>query len=237
MSGYANRFTNLEPLGHGSYGYVYRALDSQTSEYIALKKIQINLEAVGIPPSVLREVSILQELRHPNIVRLQDVVPRETGVFLIFECLSSDLQRRLEDASYQVNVPQVMHDILKGLYHCHRKRFMHRDIKPSNVLIGHDGTAKLADFGLARSLQFSSRPYTAEVQTLWYRAPEVLVGAERYDLAIDVWSAGCIFAEMISGRALFQGANPLSQWTEICKIRGTPTEEEWPGITQITGGH
>eukprot|EP01097_Dermamoeba_algensis_P010088 TRINITY_DN729_c0_g4_i1.p1 TRINITY_DN729_c0_g4~~TRINITY_DN729_c0_g4_i1.p1 ORF type:complete len:187 (-),score=30.78 TRINITY_DN729_c0_g4_i1:66-626(-) len=126
-----------------------------------------------------------------------------------------------------------MYQLLKGLSFCHDHRVLHRDLKPQNLLINRKGDLKLADFGLARAFGVPVRNYSNEVVTLWYRAPDVLMGSKKYNASIDIWSAGCIFAEMATGKPLFTGTNAQDQLLKIFKLLGTPSEDEWPAITQL----
>ena len=125
--------------------------------------------------------------------------------------------------------------MLEGICFCHSRRIMHRDLKPENILISEDQTIKIADFGLARAFQIPLRPYTNEVQTLWYRAPELLLRAPEYSVGIDMWSAGCILADLLRKGPLFRANTEEHQLVEIMKVMGTPTEALWPGVTQLRG--
>lgn len=130
-------------------------------------------------------------------------------------------------------VKSYMYQLLKGLEFCHSHRVLHRDLKPQNLLIDSHGCIKLADFGLARAFGIPIRAYTHEVVTLWYRAPEILMGARQYACPVDVWSVGCIFAEMITGRPLFPGDSEIDELFRIFRVLGTPTEASWPGVSQL----
>merc|ERR1712106_1245574 len=123
--------------------------------------------------------------------------------------------------------------LLEGIAYCHKHRVLHRDLKPQNLLIDASGRIKLADFGLARAFGFPVRTYTHEVVTLWYRAPEILLGSKFYCTSVDTWSLGCIFAEMITRRPLFPGDSEIDQLFRIFRILGTPTETNWPGVSSL----
>lgn len=123
--------------------------------------------------------------------------------------------------------------MIKGVEYCHGRRILHRDLKPQNLLIDETRNLKLADFGLARAFGIPLRVYTHEVVTLWYRAPEILMGSRHYSTAVDIWSIGCIFAEMVLKRPLFPGDSEIDELYRIFRLRGTPTEENWPGITDL----
>ncbi|XP_071066916.1 cyclin-dependent kinase 3 isoform X2 [Dasypus novemcinctus] len=157
-------------------------------------------ETEGVPSTAIREISLLKELNHPNIVRLLDVVHSDKKLYLVFEFLSQDLKKYM-DSTAASELPRhlvksYLFQLLQGVNFCHSHRVIHRDLKPQNLLINELGAIKLADFGLARAFGVPLRTYTHEVVTLWYRAPEILLGSKFYSTAVDVWSIGCIFAEM-----------------------------------------
>ncbi|CAG8555385.1 3731_t:CDS:10 [Cetraspora pellucida] len=216
-----DKYQKIEKLGEGTYGIVYKAQNKDTNEVVALKRIRLDNEEEGVPCTAIREISLLKELKHANIVRLYDVLHTEKKLTLVFEYLDSDLKKFLDTYGGDLDIltiKQLMYQLLKGIAFCHEHRVLHRDLKPQNLLINK---LKLADFGLARAFGIPVRSYSHEVVTLWYRAPDVLMGSRQYSTSIDVWSAGCIFAEMASGRPLFPG------------VLGTPTEETWPKVSQL----
>ncbi|XP_017374891.1 cyclin-dependent kinase 2 isoform X1 [Cebus imitator] len=193
-------FQKVEKIGEGTYGVVYKARNKLTGEVVALKKIRLDTETEGVPSTAIREISLLKELNHPNIVKLLDVIHTENKLYLVFEFLHQDLKKFM-DASALTGIPlplikSYLFQLLQGLAFCHSHRVLHRDLKPQNLLINTEGSIKLADFGLARAFGVPVRTYTHEVVTLWYRAPEILLGCKYYSTAVDIWSLGCIFAEM-----------------------------------------
>jgi len=197
------RYQKMEKVGEGTYGVVYKAKDRVTGEIIALKKIRLEAEDEGIPSTAIREISLLKELQHPNIVRLYDVVHTERKLTLVFEFLDQDLKKYLDVCDSGLGYPimkSFLFQLLTGVAYCHHHRVLHRDLKPPNLLINREGQLKLADFGLARAFGIPVRSYTHEVVTLWYRAPDVLLGSRKYSTPVDIWSVGCIFAEMANGR-------------------------------------
>jgi cyclin-dependent kinase len=197
------RYQKMEKIGEGTYGVVYKAKDRVTGEIIALKKIRLEAEDEGIPSTAIREISLLKELQHPNIVRLYDVVHTERKLTLVFEFLDQDLKKYLDVCDSGLDLPilkSFLFQLLTGVAYCHQHRVLHRDLKPPNLLINREGQLKLADFGLARAFGIPVRSYTHEVVTLWYRAPDVLMGSRKYSTPVDIWSVGCIFAEMANGR-------------------------------------
>ncbi|KAL8447007.1 hypothetical protein Emed_004691 [Eimeria media] len=223
------RYKKLDKIGEGTYGVVYKAQDAN-GNLCALKKIRLEAEDEGIPSTAIREISLLKELHHPNIVRLMDVVHTDKRLTLVFEYLDQDLKEVLDACRPSGLEPPVvksfLYQLLKGIAYCHQHRVLHRDLKPQNLLISRDGTLKLADFGLARAFGIPVRSYTHEVVTLWYRAPDVLMGSNTYSTPVDIWSVGCIFAEMVNGRPLFPGSNNEDQLHRIFKVLGTPAATE-----------
>ena len=180
----------------------------------------------------------MKELDHKHIVRLHDVIHTETKLVLIFEFCEQDLKKYMDThgergALKPMTIKSFMYHLLKGIDFCHQNRVLHRDLKPQNLLINSKGQLKLGDFGLARAFGIPVNTFSNEVVTLWYRAPDVLLGSRTYNTSIDIWSAGCIMAEMYTGRPLFPGTTNEDQIIRIFRIMGTPTERTWPGITQF----
>jgi cyclin-dependent kinase len=233
--GLADPFMNL-----GTYGVVYKALDLlHNGRVVALKKIRLEAEDEGVPSTAIREISLLKEMNDPNIVRLLNIVHADGHkLYLVFEFLDLDLKKYMEalpvsdggrgkalpDGSGpdlgrlglgDAMVKKFMSQLCEGVRYCHSHRVLHRDLKPQNLLIDRDGNLKLADFGLARAFGVPLRTYTHEVVTLWYRAPEVLLGGRQYSTGVDMWSVGCIFAEMCTRKPLFPGDSEID---EIFKI-------------------
>jgi len=232
-------FVKIEKIGEGTYGVVFKGKNTKTGEIVAMKKIRLESEDEGVPSTAIREISLLKELQHPNIVCLQDVLMQEAKLYLIFEFLTMDLKKYMD-----TNIPKdgqmdpkltksYTYQLLQGMLFCHQRRVLHRDMKPQNLLIDKNGCIKIADFGLARAFGIPVRVYTHEVVTLWYRAPEVLLGSPKYSCPIDIWSIGTIFAEMVNRRPLFQGDSEIDQLFRIFRVLRTPTEELWPGVTQL----
>lgn len=241
-------YERTDRVGQGAYGIVYRGIQRSTGSTVAIKRIPF-AEATpegGVPCNVIREISLLRELDHPNVVRLLDVNQAQPGeLYLVFEFVAFDLKTFMDQQQSSTAVservglePRVvknfMKQILQGVGFCHTYRVLHRDLKPHNLLISQDGTQlKLADFGLARLSGLPNGPYTYEVVTLWYRAPELLLGASRYSTAVDMWSVGCIFAEMATGLPLFPGRSDIDQLFKIFQRRGTPTADIWQNYPRL----
>jgi len=234
-------FQKIEKIGEGAYGIVYKAKDKITDQFVALKKIRLEIESEGVPSTAIREISLLKELEHPGIVQLLDVVHADQKLYLVFEYLDKDLKKLMDDHAKETGqggLPEplamsYLKQLLEGIAYCHKHRVLHRDLKPQNLLIDAHGSIKLADFGLARAFGFPVRTYTHEVVTLWYRAPEILLGAKFYSTSVDTWSLGCIYAEMVTRKPLFPGDSEIDQLFRIFRIMGTPTESNWPGVSSL----
>lgn len=230
-----DRYQKIEKIGEGTYGVVYKARDTVTNEIVALKKIRLEGEDEGVPPTAIREISVLKEISHENIVKLKDIVHSEARLYLIFEYLEKDLRNFIESTKEipESLIKKFLVQILTAVSHCHQHRILHRDLKPQNLLISNRQIIKLADFGLARSYCLPMKTYTHEVVTLWYRAPEILMGAKKYSTPIDIWSVGCIFAELATGKPIFAGDSEIDQLFKIFKVLGTPDEDSYPGISLL----
>ena len=203
---------------------------------MALKKIRLENEDEGVPSTAIREISLLKELQHPNVVKLKDILFEDNKLYLIFEYLEYDLKKYMDKnkaSMTDATVKSLLYQILCSIAHCHSHRIIHRDLKPQNLLLDRNGIIKLADFGLARAFGLPIHTLTHEVVTLWYRAPEVLLGQKEYSLPVDIWSIGCIFAEMAQRKPLFTGDSEIDQIFKIFQLLGTPDESVWHGVTQL----
>lgn len=238
----------LSITGEGTFGQVYKAEHKKDGAICALKKVRLDNEKEGFPITAVREIKILRQLKHRNIVNLKDVLTdkpnatdfrkeKECAFYLVFEYMDHDLMGLLDSGMVHFNeshIQSFMRQLLDGLNFCHGKGFLHRDIKCSNILLNNRGEIKLADFGLARFYhQDEDRPYTNRVITLWYRPPELLLGEEKYTPAIDIWSCGCILAELFTKKPLFQADRELHQLDAISRICGTPGPTNWPGVESL----
>ncbi|XP_040180292.1 cyclin-dependent kinase 16 isoform X2 [Rana temporaria] len=225
-------YVKLDKLGEGTYATVYKGRSKLTENLVALKEIRLEHEE-GAPCTAIREVSLLKDLKHANIVTLHDIIHTERTLTLVFEYLDKDLKQYLDDCGNLINLHNIklfLFQLLRGLAYCHRRKVLHRDLKPQNLLINEKGELKLADFGLARAKSIPTKTYSNEVVTLWYRPPDILLGSTEYSTQIDMWGVGCIFYEMVTGRPLFPGSTVEEQLHFIFRILGTPTEETWTGI-------
>ncbi|XP_006721371.1 cyclin-dependent kinase 10 isoform X3 [Pan paniscus] len=231
-------FEKLNRIGEGTYGIVYRARDTQTDEIVALKKVRMDKEKDGIPISSLREITLLLRLRHPNIVELKEVVVGNhlESIFLVMGYCEQDLASLLENMPTPFSEAQVkciVLQVLRGLQYLHRNFIIHRDLKVSNLLMTDKGCVKTADFGLARAYGVPVKPMTPKVVTLWYRAPELLLGTTTQTTSIDMWAVGCILAELLAHRPLLPGTSEIHQIDLIVQLLGTPSENIWPGFSKL----
>ncbi|KAI9009143.1 kinase-like domain-containing protein [Hyaloraphidium curvatum] len=236
-----DNFEKLNRIEEGAYGIVYRARDRRTGEIVALKKLKLDKEKNGFPVTSLREIQTLLLSKHPNIVNVKEIAVGEslTSVFIVMEFIEHDLKSLMEvmrsrsTTFLQSEVKTVMLQLLSAVRHLHDNWIIHRDLKTSNLLMNNRGMIKVADFGLARRFGSPLGPMTQLVVTLWYRAPELLLGAKEYTTAIDMWSIGCIFAEVVNNEPLMQGRNEIDQLTKMFQLLGTPTEAVWPGYQNL----
>lgn len=236
------QYEPVAEIGGGAYGTVYKARDRDSGQFVALKSVRVQTNQDGLPLSTVREVALLKRLEqfdHPNIVRLMDVcatlrTDQETKVTLVFEHVDQDLRTYLEKVPAPGlpidQIRDLMQQLLCGLAFLHSNRVLHRDLKPENILVTSRGQVKLADFGLAR-IYSCHMALTPVVVTLWYRSPEVLLQTT-YATPVDIWSTGCIFAEMFRRKPLFCGDSEVDQMGKIFAVIGLPAEDEWP--TDVT---
>lgn len=227
-------------LGEGTYAIVYLGhLRTDSSSFVAIKKIKVNTEYKdGLSMDAIREVKYLQELSHPNIIALHDVFSsKDQNLNLVLEYLPrGDLEMLIKDVNVQFGAADIkawMGMLARGVWFCHENFVLHRDIKPNNLLIASDGEVKLADFGLARSFADPYLNMTHQVITRWYRPPELLYGARQYSGAVDIWSMGMVFAELVLRVPFVAGSSDLEQISKICDAFGTPTEDSWPGVSRL----
>ncbi|KAK9735361.1 hypothetical protein RND81_04G201300 [Saponaria officinalis] len=229
----ADTFEKIDKIGQGTYSNVYKAKDSLTGKIVALKKVRFdNLEPESVK-FMAREILILRRLDHPNVIKLEGLVTSRMScsLYLVFEYMEHDLAGLAASPDIKFTEPQVkcyMHQLISGMEHCHNRGVLHRDIKGSNLLLDNGGILKIADFGLATVFDPNKKhPMTSRVVTLWYRAPELLLGATDYSVGIDLWSAGCILAELLAGRPIMPGRTEVEQLHKIYKLCGSPSDEYW----------
>ncbi|KAE8158362.1 kinase-like domain-containing protein [Aspergillus tamarii] len=237
-SRHVDNFERLNHIEEGSYGWVSRAKDITTGEIVALKKLKMDNSPDGFPVTGLREIQTLLEARHPNIVFLREIVigTKMDDVFLVMDFLEHDLKTLLDDMREPFlpsEIKTLLSQVLSGLDFLHSQWIMHRDLKTSNLLMNNRGEIKIADFGMARYYGDPPPKLTQLVVTLWYRSPELLLGAEKYGTEIDMWSIGCIFGELLTKEPLLQGKNEVDQVSKIFALTGPPTPQTWPGFRSL----
>ena len=268
----ANRYVKEAELGSGTYGIVYMAKDRLTGNMVAIKRMNVSSEEEGVPATTIREVCLLKELQHTNIVRLFDVTYQSPKLTLVFELCEYDLKKFMDQRrppnclsrsesderlsrhraslseggspssvkqlnntgssglDIQSEVKCIVKQLLLGIEFMHARHVVHRDLKPQNLLMNANLQLKIADFGLARVDGIPVKKYSHEAVTLWYRSPDVILGSTNYGFSVDMWSVGCIFAEMVVGRPLFNGLTDAEQLYKIFKLLGAPSSQ---GFTQM----
>uniref|UniRef100_A0A7N9B0W4 Cyclin dependent kinase 16 n=1 Tax=Mastacembelus armatus TaxID=205130 RepID=A0A7N9B0W4_9TELE len=225
-------YIKLDKLGEGTYATVYKGRSKLTENLVALKEIRLEHEE-GAPCTAIREVSLLKDLKHANIVTLHDIIHTQKSLTLVFEYLDKDLKQYLDDCGNMIHVHNVklfLFQLLRGLSYCHRRKVLHRDLKPQNLLISDRGELKLADFGLARAKSIPTKTYSNEVVTLWYRPPDILLGSTDYSTHIDMWSV-LLFPLILTVKNYFVYFSILYAVDLCILFAGTPTEQSWPGIS------
>lgn len=229
---------NESVIGAGTYGKVFKALHVYTKNLVALKRIRMEGERDGFPVTAVREIKLLQSLRHINIVALLEVMVEKNECYMVFEYMSHDLTGLLNHPTFTLDAAHRKHlskQLFEGLDYLHKRGVLHRDIKAANILVSSDGILKLADFGLARFYAKRHQlDYTNRVITIWYRSPELLLGETQYGPAVDIWSAACVMVEIFTRRAIFPGdGGEISQLDKIYSVLGTPHKSDWPGLIDM----
>ncbi|XP_050832934.1 cyclin-dependent kinase 15 isoform X2 [Serinus canaria] len=228
LFGAATSYVHLEKLCEGSCATVYKGISRINSQVVALKVIRLEAEE-GVPFTAIREASLLKCLKHANIVLLHDIIQTRETLTFVFEYMHTDLAQYMGQhpgGLHWCNVMLFMFQLLRGLAYIHQQHILHRDLKPQNLLI--------SCLGLARAQSIPRQTYSSEVVTLWYRPPDVLLGATAYSSDIDIWSAGCVFVEMIQGQPIFAATSGAHEQLEkIWEVLGVPTEDTWPGLSKL----
>ncbi|KAI0905030.1 Pkinase-domain-containing protein [Ustulina deusta] len=237
-------YDKLNDIEEGAYGWVARAKEIKTGKVVALKRLKLDDHdsmRSGLPETGLREIQILKDCSHKNIVQLLEVVVGEDtsrieNVFLVLEFVEHDIKSILADMPEPFlasEVKTLLLQLASGVAYLHENWILHRDLKTSNLLLNNRGRLKIADFGMARYVGDPAPKLTDLVVTLWYRAPELLLGTKKYGAPIDMWSVGCIFAEILTREALLPGKNEVDTLSRIFELCGIPTEESWPGFRRL----
>nr|XP_002121840.1 cyclin-dependent kinase 7 [Ciona intestinalis] len=240
MASKSSRYEKIEFLGEGQFATVYKAKDTKDDDRIvAVKKIKLGNRAEakdGINRTALREIKLLQELHHENIIGLLDVFGQKSNISLVFDFMETDLEVIIKDMSIvltQAHIKSYMIMTLHGLEYLHSLWILHRDLKPNNLLFDSHGVLKIGDFGLAKTFGSPSREYTHQVVTRWYRSPELLFGSRLYGVGVDMWAVGCILAELLLRVPFLPGDSDLDQLSKIFETLGTPSDAEWPGMKDL----
>uniref|UniRef100_A0A673KSN8 cyclin-dependent kinase n=1 Tax=Sinocyclocheilus rhinocerous TaxID=307959 RepID=A0A673KSN8_9TELE len=231
-------FQCLNRIEEGTYGVVYRAKDKKTDEIVALKRLKMEKEKEGFPITSLREINTILKAQHPNIVTVREIVVGSNmdKIYIVMNYVEHDLKSLMETMKQPFlpgEVKTLMIQLLRGVRHLHDNWILHRDLKTSNLLLSHKGILKIGDFGLAREYGSPLKPYTPVVVTLWYRSPDLLLGAKEYSTAVDMWSVGCIFGELLTQKPLFPGKSEIDQINKVFKDLGSPSEKIWPGYSEM----
>ncbi|XP_049786418.1 cyclin-dependent kinase 9 [Schistocerca cancellata] len=245
----ATKYEKVAKIGQGTFGEVFKARDKKNAKkFVAMKKVLMDNEKEGFPITALREIRILQLLKHENVVNLIEICRTKASqhnryrstFYLVFDFCEHDLAGLLSNVNVKFSlgeIKKVMQQLLNGLYYIHSNKILHRDMKAANVLITKNGILKLADFGLARAFSANKNGqgnrYTNRVVTLWYRPPELLLGDRNYGPPVDLWGAGCIMAEMWTRSPIMQGNTEQQQLTLISQLCGSITPEVWPGVESL----
>ncbi|CAG8549033.1 2321_t:CDS:10 [Ambispora leptoticha] len=233
----------LDKLGEGTFGEVHKGQHKNTGKIVALKRIIMHNEKEGIPITAIREIKILRQLNHANVISLNDMAIQYAtdaestpSIYMVFPYMDHDLAGLLENPNVKFSQPQIkcyLKQLLEGTFYLHQQRILHRDLKAANLLINNQGILKIADFGLSRPM--IEKSLTGCVVTRWYRPPELLLGERRYNTAIDMWAVGCVFAEMLRGAPILPGRSDMDQLDLIFKLCGSPNEKSMPGWQKLPG--
>ena len=234
------RYTIVEKLGEGSYGAVYKVHDNTNGQNMAVKIILTKDSPEGIPSTTIREITNLKYCSHPNILSLINVYFYQDQIELVLDCCESDLRNfinKYQDIPKTYNketIKKIIYQIIKGVSFMHSQAIVHRDLKPGNILIDVSSLeVKIGDFGFSRKLSIPTRRYTREVSTLWYRAPELLLGSPLYSFGIDIWGIGCILAELVMKEPLFEGNSEIEELKMMFNVFGTFNDRLFPGFEKV----
>ncbi|CAN0861592.1 Mitogen-activated protein kinase 7 [Linum grandiflorum] len=228
------KYVPIKPIGRGSYGIVCSSINKETNEKVAIKKINNVFDNTTDALRTLRELKLLRQIRHQNVIALKDVmVPANRlgfkDVYLVYELMDTDLHHIIKSSQSLSNdhIKYFIFQLLRGLNYLHSANILHRDLKPGNLLVNANCELKICDLGLARTASQGKEQFMTEyVVTRWYRAPELLLSCENYGISIDVWSVGCIFAEILGRKPIFPGTECLNQLKLIINVLGSPQDAD-----------
>ncbi|KAG2013013.1 CMGC/MAPK protein kinase [Coprinopsis cinerea AmutBmut pab1-1] len=254
-----SKYAILGFISSGTYGRVYKAQSINGGELLAIKKFKPDKEGdvvtyTGISQSAIREIALNREINHENVVALREVILEDKSIYMVFEYAEHDFLQVIHHyyQTIRTSIPtavlkSLIYQLFNGLIYLHASHILHRDLKPANILITSQGVVKIGDLGLARLCYEPLQPLFAGdkvVVTIWYRAPELLMGAKHYNKAIDCWAVGCVMAELASLRPIFKGEEAKldskknvpfqrDQLIKIFEVLGTPDERDWPGVVDM----
>ncbi|XP_065341768.1 cyclin-dependent kinase 20-like [Cloeon dipterum] len=229
----------LGHIGEGAHGVVQRALHRPTGRDVALKKLYVRRPDEQVPIQILREIKLLQKVQCKHVIKLLEVLPQGICFVLVFEYMPTGLAEMIKDARAPLTEAQIkryLEMLLQGVEYLHAQYIMHRDLKPANLLVSYKGVLKIADLGQARMFDeraTEERPYSHQVASRWYRAPELLYGAKVYTEAVDLWAVGCVFGEMITKAPIFRGESDIEQLCVVQKLMGTPSTKDWSQLESL----
>ncbi|KAI3387263.1 hypothetical protein SNEBB_005778 [Seison nebaliae] len=228
-------FEKTRKFDDGTFSAIYHGENRMNGLKVSLKRVVIDEE--GVPPVTIREIALLKQLDHQNIIKLFTVVTNKNKIYLVLELIKMNLHEYItqvrEDPNLPFNVVNLMYQLTSALHHCHVRRIIHRDVKPKNIKF-LNGIVKLSDFELARSLSFPIRVYSQDLDNQWYCAPEILLGSTRYGPGIDIWSLGCIMGEMYLFLPLFPADSEIGQLLKIFYVLSTPKKENYPNDDKLS---
>jgi cell division cycle 2-like protein len=241
-----NEYEILDKIGEGQYGVVSQACNKKTREVVAIKEIKMQMKQASFPLTSLREINILASFHHPSIVCFKEVIIKKNAsrnifdmkVFIVMEYIEhnlKDFMHAMKQPFSQSEVKCLMFQLIDGVKYMHDNWVLHRDLKLSNILLNNNGKVKICDFGMAHQYNEMPIKYTNEVVTLWYRAPELLLGGTKYSTTVDIWSLGCIMGELLTKEPLFPGKSEIDQIDTIFKMLGTPNSKTWPDFVKLWG--
>mmetsp|Transcript_55450 Transcript_55450/g.179838 ORF Transcript_55450/g.179838 Transcript_55450/m.179838 type:complete len:348 (-) Transcript_55450:133-1176(-) len=237
----SSQFERVESnIGEGTYGKVHKARDRETGRLVAIKKAKaskLDTEVGGVSITALREIKLMQAVQHPNVMGYLEVFVEAGALHIVMDYMDGDLRKLIEDKGLVLNETHVKclsRQILEGLAALHQEFFVHRDLSPGNILLSFNtGVARIGDFGFSRTIGHRDRPLTPMCTTMWYRAPELFYGAKYYGQTVDIWSVGCLIAEMFLREPFFQGKGEFDMMQKIFEKTGTPTEEVWKDVSAL----